>query len=87
MVIVLLSPTLQTLHMDSLSSTRHGTTLMGITKGYEDLSEYVLHLLVGIVFSMCFCVSLKDGYQQNYKRGTGQGSRGVSRGSTQAMRS
>lgn len=33
MVIVLLSPTLQTLHMDSLSSTRHGTTLMGITKG------------------------------------------------------
>ncbi|KAK7877528.1 hypothetical protein WMY93_031774 [Mugilogobius chulae] len=29
----------------------------------------------------------RDGYQQNYKRGTGQGSRGVSRGSTQAMRS
>ncbi|CAJ1056418.1 caprin-1b isoform X1 [Xyrichtys novacula] len=29
----------------------------------------------------------RDGYQQNYKRGTGQGSRGVSRGSTQAIRS
>uniref|UniRef100_A0AAX7VHK2 Cell cycle associated protein 1b n=1 Tax=Astatotilapia calliptera TaxID=8154 RepID=A0AAX7VHK2_ASTCA len=29
----------------------------------------------------------RDGYQQNYKRGAGQGPRGVSRGSTQAMRS
>uniref|UniRef100_A0A8C6UL78 Cell cycle associated protein 1b n=1 Tax=Neogobius melanostomus TaxID=47308 RepID=A0A8C6UL78_9GOBI len=29
----------------------------------------------------------RDGYQQNYKRGTGQGSRGVSRSSAQAMRS
>ncbi|XP_029697098.1 caprin-1b isoform X1 [Takifugu rubripes] len=29
----------------------------------------------------------RDGYQQNYKRGTGQGPRGVSRGSTQAIRS
>uniref|UniRef100_A0A1A8IWT0 Cell cycle associated protein 1 n=1 Tax=Nothobranchius kuhntae TaxID=321403 RepID=A0A1A8IWT0_NOTKU len=29
----------------------------------------------------------REGYQQNYKRGTGQGPRGVSRGSTQAMRS
>uniref|UniRef100_A0A3Q3JG30 Cell cycle associated protein 1b n=1 Tax=Monopterus albus TaxID=43700 RepID=A0A3Q3JG30_MONAL len=29
----------------------------------------------------------RDGYQQNYKRGTGQGPRGVSRGSTQALRS
>ncbi|XP_024138578.1 caprin-1b isoform X2 [Oryzias melastigma] len=29
----------------------------------------------------------RDGYQQNYKRGTGQGPRGMSRGSTQAMRS
>lgn len=29
----------------------------------------------------------RDGYQQNYKRGTGQGPRGVSRGNTQAMRS
>lgn len=29
----------------------------------------------------------RDGYQQNYKRGTGQGNRGVSRGSTQAVRS
>ncbi|XP_034541329.1 caprin-1b isoform X2 [Notolabrus celidotus] len=29
----------------------------------------------------------RDGYQQNYKRGAGQGSRGVSRGSTQAIRS
>ncbi|KAM3842508.1 caprin-1b [Diretmus argenteus] len=29
----------------------------------------------------------RDGYQQNYKRGAGQGPRGVSRGNTQAMRS
>uniref|UniRef100_A0A8C6Q857 Cell cycle associated protein 1b n=1 Tax=Nothobranchius furzeri TaxID=105023 RepID=A0A8C6Q857_NOTFU len=29
----------------------------------------------------------REGYQQNYKRGAGQGPRGVSRGSTQAMRS
>ncbi|XP_041651929.1 caprin-1b isoform X1 [Cheilinus undulatus] len=29
----------------------------------------------------------RDGYQQNYKRGAGQGPRGVSRGSTQAIRS
>ncbi|XP_061630800.1 caprin-1b isoform X2 [Phyllopteryx taeniolatus] len=29
----------------------------------------------------------RDGYQQNYKRGPGQGPRGASRGSTQAMRS
>ncbi|XP_016888506.2 caprin-1b isoform X2 [Cynoglossus semilaevis] len=29
----------------------------------------------------------RDGYQQNYKRGASQGPRGVSRGSTQAMRS
>ncbi|XP_058502266.1 caprin-1b isoform X1 [Solea solea] len=29
----------------------------------------------------------RDGYQQNYKRGAGQGPRGMSRGSTQAMRS
>ncbi|XP_047452717.1 caprin-1b isoform X2 [Mugil cephalus] len=29
----------------------------------------------------------RDGYQPNYKRGAGQGPRGVSRGSTQAMRS
>uniref|UniRef100_A0A3P9IYF0 Cell cycle associated protein 1b n=1 Tax=Oryzias latipes TaxID=8090 RepID=A0A3P9IYF0_ORYLA len=29
----------------------------------------------------------RDGYQQNYKRGTGQGPRGMSRGSSQAMRS
>uniref|UniRef100_A0A1A7WC99 Cell cycle associated protein 1 n=1 Tax=Iconisemion striatum TaxID=60296 RepID=A0A1A7WC99_9TELE len=29
----------------------------------------------------------RDGYQQNYKRGSSQGPRGVSRGSTQAMRS
>ncbi|XP_067357844.1 caprin-1b isoform X2 [Channa argus] len=29
----------------------------------------------------------RDGYQQNYKRGAGQGPRGVSRGSIQAMRS
>ncbi|XP_054632611.1 caprin-1b isoform X2 [Dunckerocampus dactyliophorus] len=29
----------------------------------------------------------RDGYQQNYKRGVGQGPRGASRGSTQAMRS
>ncbi|XP_037539536.1 caprin-1b [Nematolebias whitei] len=29
----------------------------------------------------------RDGYQQNYKRGASQGARGVSRGSTQAMRS
>ncbi|KAM6937230.1 caprin-1b isoform 2-T2 [Xenentodon cancila] len=29
----------------------------------------------------------RDGYQQNYKRGSGQGPRGMSRGSTQAMRS
>ncbi|XP_077451510.1 caprin-1b [Stigmatopora argus] len=29
----------------------------------------------------------RDGYQQNYKRGTGQGPRGASRGNTQPMRS
>ncbi|XP_056137697.1 caprin-1b isoform X2 [Lampris incognitus] len=29
----------------------------------------------------------RDGYQQNYKRGAGQGLRGMSRGNTQAMRS
>uniref|UniRef100_A0A1A8N454 Cell cycle associated protein 1 n=1 Tax=Nothobranchius pienaari TaxID=704102 RepID=A0A1A8N454_9TELE len=29
----------------------------------------------------------REGYQQNYKRGAGQGPRGVSRGNTQAMRS
>ncbi|XP_077424464.1 caprin-1b [Vanacampus margaritifer] len=29
----------------------------------------------------------RDGYQQNYKRGAGQGPRGASRGSSQAMRS
>ncbi|XP_020515316.1 caprin-1b isoform X2 [Labrus bergylta] len=29
----------------------------------------------------------REGYQQNYKRGAGQGPRGVSRGSTQAIRS
>ncbi|KAM3609774.1 uncharacterized protein V6R79_020208 [Siganus canaliculatus] len=29
----------------------------------------------------------RDGYQQNYKRGAGQGPRGVSRGNTQAIRS
>uniref|UniRef100_A0A8C1UMB3 Cell cycle associated protein 1b n=1 Tax=Cyprinus carpio TaxID=7962 RepID=A0A8C1UMB3_CYPCA len=29
----------------------------------------------------------RDGYQQNYKRGAGQGARGVSRGNAQAMRS
>ncbi|KAG1944691.1 caprin-1b [Pimephales promelas] len=29
----------------------------------------------------------RDGYQQNYKRGAGQGTRGVARGNTQAMRS
>lgn len=34
-----------------------------------------------------FLVLHQDGYQQNYKRGTGQGPRGVSRGSTQVIRS
>ncbi|XP_048024198.1 caprin-1b [Megalobrama amblycephala] len=29
----------------------------------------------------------RDGYQQNYKRGAGQGTRGISRGNVQAMRS
>lgn len=33
-----------------------------------------------------FLPLIKDGYQQNYKRGAGQGPRGVSRSSTQAMR-
>lgn len=33
------------------------------------------------------CSYQRDGYQQNYKRGAGQGARGVSRGSAPAMRS
>ena len=45
-------------------------------------------LSVGVVSKISlFPLLLKDGYQQNYKRGAGQGPRGVSRGSTQAIRS
>lgn len=36
---------------------------------------------------MSFNFLYQDGYQQSYKRGTGQGPRGVSRGSAQVMRS
>lgn len=96
MVIVLLSPTLQTLVMDRLSSTHLGIIQMGIISGYErsiQTSHWLCLisslLFVGVVSKMSFspCLLLKDGYQQNYKRGAGQGPRGVSRGSTQAIRS
>lgn len=88
-VIVLLLPTLQTLVMGRLSSTRPGITPTGIIRGYEQLI-HTSHCFVEVRFTVEFCVcvcALKDGYQQNYKRGAGQGPRGVSRGSTQAMRS
>lgn len=92
MGIVLLSPTLQTLVMDKLSSTHLGTIQMGITRGYErsiQSPRWLCYRQFVIVckMSLSFLLMLKDGYQQNYKRGTGQGPRGMSRGSTQAMRS
>ncbi|MED6264293.1 hypothetical protein CHARACLAT_013285 [Characodon lateralis] len=93
MVIGLPSPALPTLDTDSPSSTHLGTTQTGIIRGYERS----LGLHAGFVKTKCavgkvskvFLYSLrliKDGYQQNYKRGAGQGPRGVSRSSTQAMR-
>lgn len=55
-----------------------------VWKKHQDFTVFV----VGVVSNVfCFSVLLKDGYQQNYKRGAGQGPRGVSRGSTQAIRS
>lgn len=91
MVIALLSPALPTLDMDRLSSAHLVTTQMGIIKGYEgslSLCMLVLRLSVQKVPKISLDYLLfKDGYQQNYKRGASQGPRGVSRGSTQAMRS
>lgn len=87
MVIALPLPTLQTRVMDPLSLIHHGITPMGTTRGYERSIKTLLSLLSELFLTFCFSVLLKDGYQQNYKRGAGQGPRGVSRGSTQAIRS
>lgn len=92
-LIALLSPALPTPDMDSPSSTHLAITQMGVFRGYERSFKSPLTLWKQNVLSEKFLKCLyslppiKDGYQQNYKRGAGQGPRGVSRSSTQAIRS
>lgn len=90
MVIALLLPTLQILDMGRISSTHLVITQMGIIRGYERFQAPFIFFFV-CAAAVCnmfqFLLLDQDGYQQNYKRGTGQGPRGVSRGSSQVIRS